>query len=231
MLPGMPSSVSPGVFYHLQQYLIYHSILHSIKKTLKDVKQIKKNQVASGALWKGYLVFEKIMSHCLEVVLGLQPEYLGYDTQKVNVQFHILKWKWYLKAIPSKLQLLTLLDRNWRSIGALCHCGLVTSTQLALYMSPVAQLGNMFTFIQYRTYVMFWTYFSQESSKIWDLDGMPRCAKSALLSDPEMPNPFTDWSEFDVLITYQKSSNWRIIWLFWHTLSFHVFQTISFQLN
>ena len=33
------------------------------------------------------------------------------------------------------------------------------------------------------------------------------CAKWALLSDPEMPNPSTDWSEFDAPITCQKSSN------------------------
>lgn len=108
MLPDMPSSVSAGVFGHLQQYLVYRSVLRSVKKTLKDVKRMQENQVVSGTLWEGYLAFEKIASHRLEVkamfdkevALGLQPGFLGCDTREVSVQFQILKEIWIEHIYP-----------------------------------------------------------------------------------------------------------------------------------
>jgi hypothetical protein len=94
----LPTSISSGVFGRLREYLVYRSVLRSIKnKMLKEVRCIKDTQHLSEPLWQEYLVFEKLALQRLEikasfdkeVALGLEPGYLGCENRDVSI--HIPK--------------------------------------------------------------------------------------------------------------------------------------------
>jgi hypothetical protein len=97
--PDLPSSVAHGVFGYLERYLVYRSVLRSVRKTLKDVKRMRGDQDVSGPLWQEYFVFEKISLQRLdlkamfdkEVDLGLEPGFLGCKNRAVSV--HPPRWK------------------------------------------------------------------------------------------------------------------------------------------
>jgi hypothetical protein len=88
-----PSAISTGVFSHLQRYLVYRSVLRSVKKTLKDVRWMKNGQHLAEPLWQQYLVFEKIALNRLElktmfdkeVALGSDPGHSGCEKRDVSV--------------------------------------------------------------------------------------------------------------------------------------------------
>jgi len=88
-----PSAISTGVFGHLQRYLVYRSVLRSVKKTLKDVRWMKNGQQLAEPLWQQYLVFEKIALNRLElktmfdkeVALGSDPGHSGCEKRDVSV--------------------------------------------------------------------------------------------------------------------------------------------------
>jgi hypothetical protein len=100
VMPELSSTVSSGVFGYLQKFLVYRSVLRSVRKTLTDIKRMRDSQdmMTSGPLWEDYLVFKRMALHRLdvkvmfdkEVALGLEPGFLGCNSRDVSVQLQKL---------------------------------------------------------------------------------------------------------------------------------------------